>query len=329
MYDILEISLINNNLHFNLISSFPKIRIKKIIIPFRNNILYDINQLISQLTATNKIINDNIINLGKSIFQLFFIDENGKKINDLINLYNHNYPLVIYLYEELENIPFELSFNGMDFLVLSRIIIRKKMVDIQKNYTSLKNIQGKSVIFIADPSNNSENSYNEGLNLYNSLKSLNHKSIIKIDFISKNLSKNNFNNILENYDWIHVSSHGEYSHNTGGLLRIGENTFIESTDLLSLQKSPELIILSACLTSKVSKFHKESIIHKLIELGINYILASNWVIIDEDLSNFILSFYKSILDGKSIGQSFFETKIQNYRLNNSHWIYFNFYGDEE
>ncbi|MDH4128640.1 MAG: CHAT domain-containing protein [Spirochaetota bacterium] len=330
--DVLELSLSDSqNLQIKLIQFYPVTNIITHNLVFNKSLYEEIINKIESIRFTKGFLPDEVKKLGECIFKLFFFDSNGNFLRGLDLVFERESILVLFFYGIIENIPLELAFNKNQFAGLKRCISRS--VSLNNEYLGIYkdnvNDNKKSLLIIADPLSNSNNSYKEGLAIYTELSQESAVKFNKIDFVSKKINKTELVEFLESYDFIHFAGHGEYLENHGGALLIGEKTLFREEDLVSLKNPPDFIFLNACLSGRINSLTHGSLISKLLKLGVKNIIASTWIILDEDFSLFVQTFYKMILLGESVGNSFTKVKMDNFLSGDHKWIYFSLYGNPE
>ncbi|MDH5682700.1 MAG: CHAT domain-containing protein [Spirochaetota bacterium] len=324
--DIIELSVIDDKiLQIKYIQFHPKVNILTYSYQLNKSLFKDVMEKLSLMGHNRDSLLKDLKLIGELIYKLFFFDSDGHRISIMDSLFSGNHNLSLFFNGEIEHIPFELAYNGRDFISLKRQITRHVPTnDLSEKDSSDGPIE--SLLVIGDPCANSTNSYNESINLFNSLKSTCQPAIKRLEYLSKELNCLEFQDILERYDLIHYAGHGEYHPESGGTLLIGKNTTFKASDLLSISNPPRLIFLNACLIAKTATGGRESLIHKLLKLGVTNIIASDWLILDEDFSSFLNVIYHSIFSGMTVGQSFLDAKRKSFTSGSHQWVYFSLYG---
>ncbi len=341
--DILELSSDSDSIQIKLILLHPQANIISHSMPFNQSLFQEISSRMYSWNHNNSTCLSEARKIGLTVYHLLFFDSMGKLLQGMNTVFSRKNTLSIFLHDQLANIPFELAFNGNHFASLTRCVSRNignhniynhniynhnicqhNLIEQEANSSN-----SRSLLIIADPALNSKTSYQEGAQIYNQLKKLSHPSLQRIDFFSKDLSKMEFLELLEQYDWLHFSGHGDYDKQNGNGLLIGKNTFISESDISSLTNPPEFIFLNACMTGRQNPQRRISLINKLLKLGVKNMIASNWLVLDQNYADFILQFYEHILSKESIGKSFTTVKTGNYSHQDHKWIYFNLYGNPD
>jgi len=325
--DILELTLDNNQIEIKSIQFHPQPKIISHNISFNDSLYNDIVNRVQRISYSESSFLEELKKLGQLIYKLFFYDSNGQLLKGMSTVFQNNNPLNLFLNGKIEIIPLELAYDGEKYAGLKRIISRSNSEEgvLNKKRELVKT--EKSLLVIADPTQNSDASYHEGEILFNKLNENHSKYFSTIDFLSKEMSKIEFTELLEHYDYLYFAGHGELSRELSGSLRLGKNVLLEEKDISILQNPPEMIFINACLTSLVDPTTQSSLIKKLLKVGVKNIIASSWIIFDEDFSQFSLKFFDQLFSGQSIGESFNRVKLYNYDENDFKWAYFSLFGN--
>ena len=259
--------------------------------------------------------------LGNNIYKLFCLME---------GLFESEYPLALLFNDNRkemglgkqgrkdlsgEVLPIELAYFDGYFLGLRRPVIR--IIPSQGDGGVGKDfLKGKKVMILADCLGDTEYAYEEGVHIYeyfNSLKVFDH-----LEFVSQSMSRLDFLEVLEHYDWVHYA--GQNLGGIGGGLVLGEGVYFGFEDLRFLEEVPDFIFLNTCSTDVI-------FVKKLLSLGVKNIITSHFQVIEESFKEMVRSFYGGLLGGKTVGEGFFETKKENYNQGRYQWIYYTLYGD--
>jgi CHAT domain-containing protein len=128
--------------------------------------------------------------------------------------------------------------------------------------------------------------------------------------------------LIENYDFIHIASHGFIKEDKPELSGIafwnsnspgGEDGILYSGEIYNLKLNADLVVLSACETGLGKIVKGEGIIgltRGFVYSGAKNILVSLWQVADKSTSELMVEFYKNILDGKNYSSSLREAKLK-------------------
>jgi CHAT domain-containing protein len=163
--------------------------------------------------------------------------------------------LVLSLEEELVSIPWELLYDGSEFLGLKFNVGRLIRSQQEQTQFRSRNITGKSrMLILADPTGDLKGAYEEGINIRNQFDKAREK--VSIDFKSTHIDTLFVKKALREYDIVHFAGHCEYEKSdpqkTGWLLRDGRLT---TSDILSMGADilmPSLVFSNACQSAQVN-----------------------------------------------------------------------------
>ncbi len=324
--DILDITVdATSQIHIKLFQLGDQSRVLDHSLPFNDKLYHEIIKSLYSTSYKRVSFLNEAKRLGEQIYKFFFTDPDGEPIGILESIHSRSNPLILLFNGLIENIPFELAYKKDHYAGLLRPISR---IFSQARVSPPKTHQkdhGKSMMVLADPSQNSLDSYEEGISVYEFFKERGQWD--RIDFYSKELGVIEMNEILETYDWIHYAGHGEYQDISGGGLIIGNGVTFHGSDIKILGSPPDFIFLNACHSSRVDRDHQNSLIKKLLALGVKNLIASHGLILDEDFKSFVKSFYEELLLGGDIGESFRKVKYNSFLQSDYKWVYFSLYGD--
>ena len=117
--------------------------------------------------------------------------------------------LTLSLDEELINIPWELIFDGEDFLGLKFSLgrlVRSKGDSVSLQYRDLTD--SLKMLILANPNGDLKSAYLEGLNIKNQFSHKNKK--VQVDFKSTNIDRYYVKKNICDYDIVHFAGHCEF-----------------------------------------------------------------------------------------------------------------------
>jgi len=221
--------------------------------------------------------------------------------------------LVLSLDEELINIPWELLYDGNEFLCLKfnlgRLVRTKEQVS-PVQYRSLTTTP--KMLILANPTNDLKSAYLEGVYIKNQFDRKRNK--IGIDFKSTCIDTLYVKKNLRDYDIVHFAGHCEYDtdnpKNTGWVLSDGRFT---TADILALGESlsfPSLIFSNAChsartITELMNTDYQEknySLASAFLFSGVRHYIGTIWKIEDPISLTFAKEFYAQLIKGASVGE---------------------------
>ncbi len=221
--------------------------------------------------------------------------------------------LVLSLDEELIDIPWELLFDGEDFLSLKFSLGRAVRTKEQMPAMQYRGTSGTlKMLILANPTNDLHSAYLEGAYIKNQFDR--RRGQVKIDFKSTCIDTLYVKKNLRDYDIVHFAGHCEYDRsnprNTGWLLDDGKFT---TADILGLSENltlPSLVFSNACQSAKSSsglmdKDYQEknySLAAAFLFSGVRHYIGTVWQVADHKSRVFAEEFYNQLIRGKSIGE---------------------------
>ncbi|RKX95908.1 MAG: hypothetical protein DRP84_02725 [Spirochaetes bacterium] len=197
------------------------------------------------------------------------------------------------------NLPLEFTYCCESFLFEKNYIniLGKNKVGLQKEVVI------RRVLIIADPGRDYKYSYEEGKRLFEYFL----VSGVECDFISRPISDLELIDIIENYQLVHFTGHGDTTSTDEGehtSFYTGESLF-QLERLISIKKLPNLFFFNMCNSS--IKWGLELLKNK----DVYNVILSRWNFLDFHDFDFIIRFYELLFKGIEIGKVFNEQKIKS------------------
>ncbi|MDD5027760.1 MAG: CHAT domain-containing protein, partial [Candidatus Omnitrophica bacterium] len=250
--------------------------------------------------------------------------------------------LVLTIDEELINIPWELLYDGINFLCLNfnlGRLVRTKSSGAPAQYRSPAHIF--KMLILADPTADLKCAYQEGLNIKNQFS---HKHLnVHIDFKSTNIDRLYVKKNLCDYDIVHFAGHCEYDQhnakNSGWVLSDGKFSIPDVLNMGQAVSLPALIFSNACYSARSSAlglidpdYQKKnySLAAAFLFSGVRHYVGSIRKIEDSAAIGFAKEFYHHLILGKSVGESMRLARIRlvrDYGIISLHWSNYLLYGD--
>lgn len=253
-----------------------------------------------------------------------------------------NYNLLLEIDEELIFIPWELLYDGDNFLALSfnlGRLVRTQSKAPSLEYRSLGHVF--KMLVLANPTNDLKASYLEGLNIRNQFDRKNRN--VRIDFKSTNIDKLYVKKNICDYDIVHFAGHCEYGyHNTkesGWVLSDGNFSVQDILRLGSGASLPSLVFSNACHSAPLAKeglvdtdYQRKnySLAGAFLFSGVRHYIGSIRKIEDRASLVFAKEFYHNLTLGKSLGASLRLARlklVKDYGIFSMHWANYLLYGD--
>lgn len=270
-------------------------------------------------------ISGELRRIGETFFLQFFPEAIQKRLRD-----NDHGFLFLHLDHSLRNIPWGLLHDGNCFLA-DKFYIGKNVSGYWRD-TARAERDRLRVLIIADPTEDLEWARLEGEGLFDSLSAEISPDLLDVHFLAgSRITKLGLLNAIKDRDIIHYTGHLYYHPNqeeSGWLL--ADNKVLRAREIEKSGCSPFLVFSNSCLSSPMSintngangangangsdipeVFRFNDMAAAFLKAGIGNYIGTNWEIEDNDKTlEFSLNFYRSILEGKSVGEALYEARSQ-------------------
>ena len=249
--------------------------------------------------------------------------------------------LILCLDEELINIPWELLYDGGNFVCLNfnlgRVVRTKKQASIVQYRSSSSVLR---MMILANPTNDLKSAYLEGINIRNQFDRK--KNNVRIDFKSTNIDKLFVKKNLHDYDIVHFAGHCEFAQDnprsTGWVLSDGKFSVSDILALGSTEPLPSLVFSNACYSAKFTPYlidndYQEknySLAQAFLFSGVRHYIGAIRKIEDPISLSFSKEFYSQLISGKPVGECIKAGRlklIKEYGITNIAWASYLLYGD--
>lgn len=250
--------------------------------------------------------------------------------------------LVLSIDEELINIPWELLFDGNDFLCLKFNLGRLLKT---KNQLGFPAFRGRTadilkMLVLANPNNDLKSAYQEGIYIKDQFGCMGDK--INIDLKSTYVDRLYVKKNLRDYDIVHFAGHCDYDKgnikNSGWVLSDGK---FSASDIVNLGESsplPLLIFSNACCSARNTENLKEedyqwntySLAAAFLFSGVKLYVGTIWEVEDHVSLIYAKEFYSRLISRKNIGECVRLARlkiIEEYGFNAFSWASYILYGD--
>jgi len=250
--------------------------------------------------------------------------------------------LALTIDEELVNIPWELLYDGINFLCLKfnlGRLVRTKSSGASAQYRA--HAHTFKMLVLANPTNDLKYAYQEGLNIKNQFDR--RHAAIHVDFKSTSIDRIYVKKNISDYEIIHFAGHCEYDQldpkNNGWVLSDGKFTI---HDILSMGQGaalPALIFSNACHSAQSNpaglldadyQRNNYSLAQAFLFSGVRHYIGSIRKIEDSASLAFAKDFYHHLILGRSVGESLRLSRIKlvkDYGIIALHWANYLLYGD--
>jgi len=249
--------------------------------------------------------------------------------------------LILSIDEELINIPWELLFDGSNFLCLNFNLGRVVRTKEQVANVQYRSVQSSlKMMVLANPTNDLKSAYLEGVNIKNQFDRK--RSNVRIDFKSTNIDRLYVKKNLRDYDIVHFAGHCEYSQenprNSGWVFTDGKFSVHDIIALGSDEPLPSLVFSNACYSAKPSPYRIDtdyqeknySLAQAFLFSGVRHYIGTIRRIEDPTSLVFSKEFYSQLVSGKSVGESIRSARLKLIKesgISNIAWASYLLYGD--
>ena len=284
-------------------------------------------------TVTTAPLNEKLKQLGNLIFTLFIRQDFRGYLSDI-----KDGNLILSTNDV--GIPWELMHDGNKFLCLRYPISRKVQVS-KPRFGEIRQIDPQNIrmLFISDPKGDLAGAKQEVEKIVGILGS--EMPGLEIStMVGKEADHFNLLSAICDYDIIHFACHGKFN------VKEPEKSFIylsdgelyagELANRLSV-KPPLIAFVNACESGRLDNrgfFQYDGRIaglaNSFISAGVQCFLGSPWPVYDDAAAHFAIQFYKSLVEGKTVGRSVLESRksvFDKFQLNRIAWASFVLYGN--
>lgn len=273
---------------------------------------------------------------GQILFDLLIPPKAKEKLNSTAAR-----NLILYLDDRLVHIPWELLFDGRNFLC--RRFAMGRIVSTRQALTSSSSRSLKApfrVLILADPRGNLEASYREGQEIRSFLDE--QRKTFHVDFKSHPADTPFVKKNLRDYDIVHYAGHADYQpenpSESGWLLDDGKLKASEVLAMGGLQPMPFLVFSNACQTGQTGEWqiwegYEQQIFglaNAYLVSGVQHYIGTFWEILDEPSCHFAKRFYSFLAQGEKVGEAVRRARedlIKAYGEETIVWASYMLYGD--
>lgn len=252
--------------------------------------------------------------------------------------------LILSIDEELINIPWELLYDGDNFLCLNfnlgRLVRTKSDVSPVQYRSFSKSIL--KMLILANPTADLKSAYLEGVNIKNQFDR--RRNNMHINFKSTSIDKLYLKKNLCDYDIVHFAGHSDFEENSpkdsGWVLSDGRFTVQEILNIGSTSSLPSLVFSNACSTARVNldfidiDYQKKNynLASAFLFSGTRHYIGTIRKIEDPVSFTFSKEFYTQLILGKSVGASLRLARlrlIKEYGISSLNWTSYLLYGNPD
>ena len=236
-------------------------------------------------------------------------------------------------------IPWELAYDGKDFLCVKHTLGRK--VQTKTPFREVRRAEKKrlTALFIADPTKELPDAEKEVNSIVRDIANL---GLMDIDYLKQ--EEANVCNILEKleasaYDILHYAGHVEFNTKNpeDSILRLHDDSITAAYLFQIMNKPPRFAFVNACSSAKTTGIEYLESQGKLtgmatafLSSGVDAYIGTLWPVHDEVASGLSINFYQRILKGESIGLALKNARkdiLDKYGSFTNTWASFILYGE--
>lgn len=263
----------------------------------------------SKIRKTNKSARRRLERTGKRLFKVIK-KATEAPISDLDSIGEYGGHLTLHVDERTRRFPWELAFDGNDFLC-TEFAVGRKVVNPPYEYMPQPTPLYKDALVIGlnyDWSGSkAERLYHcvsEARSASTQLENLHYK--VHLFTGEEATVEAIMNHLKKGVSVFHFTGHGSYRTHAPagkrGALSLADG-YLTAEDLRNcfgvFGGAPYLSFLNACQTAK--EIYSSGLVDSFVDLGAENVVGTFWSVFDEPSKVFARSFYKSIAQGESIG----------------------------
>jgi len=248
--------------------------------------------------------------------------------------------LMISMDDQLVSIPWELLYDGNDFLCQRFSIGRS--VSTKQQVSAVVRALGRplKMQLLTDPGGDLKASYQEGIEIKSGIGM--YDDLINVSLKSTDIRTDYVKSKIRNFDIVHYAGHAEHNaeapEKSGWMLRDGKLSAEEIISMTGAMPMPSLVFSNACQTGQTEEWKLEEdcedrifgLANAFLLSGVQHYIGTFWEIPDEAGSYFAAHFYQSIVQGMTIGEAMRRARmalINKYGEDTIVWASYMLYGD--
>lgn len=249
--------------------------------------------------------------------------------------------LIISMDDRLVHIPWEMLFDGDEFLCLrfamGRLVATRQSVGQVKQRALGRPLK---MLILSDPKEDLKAAYREGVAIRDNLEAL-HKDVIP-NLRSGPVDAEYAKGKLRNYDVLHYAGHADYDladpANSGWLMNGGKFTAKDVIEMSGSKPMPALVFSNACHSGQTGEWSVQKsygdeiygLANAFLLSGVQHYVGTFWEILDEPSAAFAIRFYSELMAGAQAGEALRQARMHLVRLygeDNIVWSSYMLYGD--
>ena len=248
--------------------------------------------------------------------------------------------LSLRLDDRLIHVPWELCFDGQEFLGLKYFVGKQIITEYRsKSITNRGSFCGEEikVLLIADPTETLESASREVEQLATYLDECTGFQVFILG--GRQVTKTALLKSLGEFDIIHYAGHADFipeePGRSGWILHDSKMTSVE---ISKLDKVPSLIFSNSCQGGVFSPWEETRCVEKFsfgigssfLQAGVKNYIGTPWRLPDRASGDFASNFYRHLVNGCTLGETLLKTKkdsIKKSGWNDLLWANYSLYGD--
>ncbi|MCX8043940.1 MAG: CHAT domain-containing protein [Desulfobacterota bacterium] len=249
--------------------------------------------------------------------------------------------LIVYIEDTLVQIPWELLYDGEQFLCqkynMGRIVKTRGSVAAIRQRVLARPLK---MLIVADPRGDLPNAGAEGRRIREQLDQ--NPSFISANQRTGSVSAAYLMEKIRNFDIVHYAGHADYDteepSRSGWMLAGGKFTSADIVKLIGGRPMPALVFCNACQSGQTQAWKLGSgynqkifgLANAFLLAGVQHYVGTFWEILDEPGADFAVAFYSAIAAGAAVGEAVRKARhalIRQYGEDTIVWASYMLYGD--
>lgn len=248
--------------------------------------------------------------------------------------------LMLNLDDKLVHIPWELLYDGKDFLCQRFSVGRSVSTKQSVSAVARALHRPLKMQVLADPRGDLQAAYDEGIAIRNEVGS--YEDWLDVSLKTTDITADYVKGKIRNFDIVHYAGHAEHHtdrpEESGWLLKDGELTAADIATMAGSLPMPALVFSNACQTGQTDSWkldedygtHIFGVANAFLLSGVQHYIGTFWEIPDEAGGHFARSFYGELVNGSTIGEALRTARkalIEKYGEDTIVWASYMLYGD--
>lgn len=249
--------------------------------------------------------------------------------------------LIIRMDDRLVHVPWELLFDGKQFLCqrfsMGRIVAtRQHVAEVQTRHIA----KPLRMLVVADPRSDLDAARREGVHVRDELDK--EHEFINVNLKTSDVSVNFLKSKIRDFDVIHYAGHADYDSkdpgNSGWLMADGKLSANDVTSMTGKKPMPALVFANGCQSGQTEEwkiggdYEKDifGLANAFLVTGVQHYIGTFWDILDDPGHDFALAFYHEMIAGATVGESVRRSRLQlvdKYGEETIVWASYMLYGD--